>query len=80
MTLALAVTVLPFSPNDTLFELLKTTLPRFPLLAPAEKFTTERLVAIEAVNVPPFSPKLMPLPFEKVRAVAFVDVLLADTT
>jgi hypothetical protein len=31
----------PFSPNDTPLELLNTTLPRFPLVVPAEKLIGE---------------------------------------
>ena len=55
---ALAVIVEPFRPNDTPFELLKTTLPRLPEEVPAEKVTAPPPPpAAEAVRRVPDIPK-----------------------
>jgi hypothetical protein len=78
-TVAVAVIVDPFRPNDMPFELLKTTLPRLPELAPAEKLTTGSDVAMDAVIIELVRPNVIPLPLLNVRADRFAEVAPALT-
>ena len=73
-----AVTVLPFRPNDTLFELLKTKALRLFDVVPALRLTFVRLVAIEPVIVLPLKPKLTLLELLNVTADRFWLVVPAE--
>lgn len=76
-TVAEAVIVAPFKPNETLFELLSTMALRLLDVVPAETLTFVRDVATDAVIVAPFNPKLTPFEFEKVTALRLLDVVPA---
>jgi hypothetical protein len=68
---------LPLMPNEIPFESLKTTVPVETLCVPAD-IATPPPPATDAVIVPPLMPKLTPLLFENVTAVAFVEVVPAE--
>ena len=60
-TVTVAVTVLPLSPNETLFEFDSTNADRLLLVVPADRFTFVKLVAMLAVIVCPLVPNVTPL-------------------
>ena len=71
MTVAEAVTVLPFSPKDTLLELEKTKADKLFDVVPADKLTLDINPAVEGtvydavIWVDPDIPNEIPLEFEK---------------